>query len=140
MLTAIINLTRSIFIFLCTFDFSYMQLNTSRFLSECAEPLGMVSSLIPDANIQASSFKVGGEPYRARLGYGSGWIPSSFSSSEYLEVDLGEPKVITYLEIEGDSHNAYWLHSFFLDYRMSSEESWKKYQPRGSSEVSQYFA
>ncbi|KAJ7379101.1 hypothetical protein OS493_018900 [Desmophyllum pertusum] len=102
---------------------------------ECAEPLGMVSGLIPDSNIRASSFKVGGEPYRARLGYGSGWIPSSFSSSEYLEVDLGEPKVITYVEIEGDSHNAYWLHSFFLDYRMSSEESWKKYQPRGSSEA-----
>ncbi len=96
----------------------------------------MVSGLIPNSNIKASSFKVGGEPWRARLGYGSGWIPLTTSSSEYLEVDLGEPKVITYLEIEGDSHEDYRLHQFFLDYRMSSEEPWKNYQPRGSSEVS----
>lgn len=96
----------------------------------------MVSGLIPNSNIKASSFQVGGEPWRARLGYGSGWIPSTGSSSEYLEVDLGKPKVITYIEIEGDSHNAYWLNRFFLDYRMSIEEPWKNYRPRGSSEVS----
>lgn len=96
----------------------------------------MVSGLVPDSNIQASSFKVGGEPWRARLGYGSGWIPSSFSSSEYIVVDLGEPKVITYIEIEGDSHNPYWLKYFFLDYRTSNEEPWTNYKPHGSSEVS----
>jgi len=68
------------------------------------------------------------------LGHGSGWIPSSGSSSEYLEVDLGEPKVITYIEIEGDSHHEHWLVWFFLDYRMNSDEPWENYQPRGSSE------
>ena len=96
----------------------------------------MVSGLIPDFSIKASSFKDGGEPWRARLGHGSGWIPSSWSSSEYLEVDLGEPKVITYIEIEGDSHHEHWLVSFFLDYRMNSDEHWKNYKLRGSSEVS----
>lgn len=118
------------------FHFSLRTVKYERFLSECAERLGMVSGLIPDSSIKASSFKDGGEPWRARLGYGSGWIPSSESSSEYLEVDLGEPKVITYIEIEGDSHNEYWLAWFLLDYRMNSDEPWKTYQPRGSSEVS----
>lgn len=96
----------------------------------------MVSGLIPDSSIKASSFKDGGEPWRARLGHGSGWIPSSWSPSEYLEVDLGEPKVITYVEIEGDSHHEYWLAWFFLDYKMNSDEHWKNYRLRGSSEVS----
>ena len=95
----------------------------------------MVSGSIPNSNIKASSFKVGGEPWRARLGYGSGWIPSSWLTSEYLEVDLGEPKVITYIEIEGDYQTGHRLLSFLLDYRISSEEPWKNYQPRGSSEV-----
>ena len=96
----------------------------------------MVSGLIPDSSIKASSFKDGGEPWRARLGHGSGWIPASGSSSEYLEVDLGEPKVITYVEIEGDSYHEHWLAWFFLDYKMNSDEHWKNYQLRGSSEVS----
>lgn len=118
------------------FHFSWCTVQYKRFLSECAEPLGMVSGLIPDSSIKASSFKDGGEPWRARLGHGSGWIPSSGSSSEYLEVDLGEPKVITSIEIEGDSHHEHWLVWFFLDYRMNSDEPWENYQPRGSSEVS----
>ena len=96
----------------------------------------MVSGLIPDSSIKASSFKDGGEPWHARLGHGSGWIPSSWSPSEYLEVDLGEPKVITYIEIEGNSHLEHWLAWFFLDYKMNSDEDWKNYQLRGSSEVS----
>ena len=96
----------------------------------------MVSGLIPDSSIKASSFQDGGEPWRARLGHGSGWIPSSGSSSEYLEVDLGEPNVITYIEIEGDSHYEHWLDWFFLDYKMNSDEHWKNYQLRGRSEVS----
>ena len=96
----------------------------------------MVSGLIPDSSIRASSSKDGGEPWRARLGYGSGWIPSSYSSSEYLEVDLGEPKVITYIEIEGDPQLEHWLAWFFLDYKIKSDEDWKNYQPRGSIEVS----
>ncbi|XP_022785986.1 uncharacterized protein LOC111326285 [Stylophora pistillata] len=97
----------------------------------CAEPLGMASGLIRDSNIKASSFKVGGEPWRARLGSGSGWIASSLASSEYIAVDLGEPKVITYIEMEGDSLKTHWLKFFFLDYRMTTQEPWTTYEPRG---------
>lgn len=104
-------------------------------LLECAEPLGMASGVIPDSDIQASSFKVGGEPWRARLGSGSGWTPSSVASSEYIVVDLGESKAITYIEMEGDSLKNHWLKYFFLDYRMSTRDPWTIYEPRGISGV-----
>ena len=95
----------------------------------------MVSGLIPDANIRASSFQAGGEPWRARLGPGAGWVPITSLSSEYLEIDLGEPKVITYIEIEGAHINDQWLTWFLLDYKMNSDESWKNYKPRGDDRV-----
>lgn len=105
-------------------------------ITVCAEPLGMVSGLIPDSNIQASSFRVGGEPWRARLGPGSGWVPSTAYSTEYLKIDLGEPKVITYIEIEGTPDAERWSTFFQLDYKMDSNETWKNYKPRGNARVS----
>lgn len=92
----------------------------------------MVSGLIPDSQIRASSFQVGGEPWRARLGLGSGWIPltSSFPT-EYLEIDLGEPKVVSYVEVQGAPDAEGWSSSFLLDYKMDSSEIWKNYKPRG---------
>ena len=96
----------------------------------------MVSGLIPDSNIQASSFRVGGEPWRARLGPGSGWVPSTAYSTEYLKIDLGEPKVITYIEIEGTPDAERWSTFFQLDYKMDRNETWKNYKPRGDVRVS----
>ena len=98
----------------------------------------MVSGLIPDSNIRASSFKVGREPWRARLGPGAGWEPRTASSTEYLEIDLGEPKVVSYLEIQGTSDIQSRSTFFLLDYRMNSNESWKNYKPRGVGEVSDF--
>ena len=98
----------------------------------------MVSGLIPDSNIHASSFNVGGEPWRARLGPGAGWVPKTSLSTEYLVIDLGEPKVISYLEIQGFPDEKRWSTFFLLDYRMNSNESWKNYKPRGVGEVSDF--
>ena len=98
----------------------------------------MVNRLIPDSSIKASSFKVGGEPWRARLGPGDGWIPESASSIEYLEIDLGEPKVITYIEIQGAPDSDRWSTFFLLDYRMSSYEPWSNYKPRGDGGVGDF--
>lgn len=95
----------------------------------------MVNRLIPDSSIKASSFKVGGEPWRARLGPGDGWIPESASSIEYIEIDLGEPKVITYIEIQGAPDSDRWSTFFLLDYRMNSYEPWSNYKPRGDGGV-----
>lgn len=96
----------------------------------------MVSGLIPDFNIQASSFRVGAEPWRARLGPGAGWVPSTGHSTEYLVIDFGEPKVVTYIEIEGARDDERWLSFFLLDYKLGSNEPWKNYKRRYDVQVS----
>lgn len=91
----------------------------------------MVSGLIPDSSIWASSSDVGGEPWRARLGPGAGWVPSTASADEYLVIDLGTPNVVSYIEIQGTPDQERWSSFFNLEYKIETNEPWKLYKPRG---------
>ncbi|KAL1006735.1 hypothetical protein UPYG_G00076160 [Umbra pygmaea] len=97
----------------------------------CSGMLGMVSGLITDAQITASSHtERSWVPENARLLTSrSGWTllpqPQPYTS-EWLQVDLGEEKLIRGLIIQGGKHreNKLFMKKFRLEYSSNGSE-WK---------------
>ncbi|KAJ8010318.1 hypothetical protein DPEC_G00073800 [Dallia pectoralis] len=97
----------------------------------CSGMLGMVSGLITDAQITASSHTDRSwVPENARLLTSrSGWTllsqPQPFTS-EWLQVDLGEDKLVRGLIIQGGKHreNKVFMKKFRLDYSNNGSD-WK---------------
>uniref|UniRef100_A0A4W5QCW9 Neuropilin n=1 Tax=Hucho hucho TaxID=62062 RepID=A0A4W5QCW9_9TELE len=100
----------------------------------CSGMLGMVSGLITDAQITASSHTDRSwVPENARLLTSrSGWTllpqPQPFTS-EWLQVDLGEEKLVRGLIIQGGKHreNKVFMKKFRLGYS-NNESDWKMVQ------------
>ncbi|KAI8507654.1 hypothetical protein Bbelb_150340, partial [Branchiostoma belcheri] len=91
----------------------------------CSKPFGMISHVIPDDRITASSYwdhksPSHHEPYRARVrligGAGSGtWAAGKNNVGEWLQVDLGGMNLITGTIIQG-SGDDFWVRSYKLRY------------------------
>ncbi|XP_019626183.1 PREDICTED: uncharacterized protein LOC109471335 [Branchiostoma belcheri] len=109
----------------------------------CQDPLGMESGAIPDDSITASSF-VGAtlEPYRARLngvaGNG-GWAVQTNVIGEWLQVDLGEMKLITGTITQGRAFGRdleQWVKSYKIQHSADGA-AWTTYA--GSDGVDKVF-
>ncbi|KAL4609050.1 neuropilin-2-like isoform X1 [Arapaima gigas] len=94
----------------------------------CSEMQGMLSGLLPDSQISASSVRdIHWSPSGARLvGSRSGWFPLStqpIAGAEWLQVDLGVPKkvrgVITQGARGGDSATGAENRAFVRKYRVA---------------------
>uniref|UniRef100_A0A8C9UZR0 Neuropilin n=1 Tax=Scleropages formosus TaxID=113540 RepID=A0A8C9UZR0_SCLFO len=94
----------------------------------CSEMQGMLSGLLPDSQISASSVRdIHWSPSAARLvGSRSGWFPQSaqpIAGAEWLQVDLGVPKkvrgVITQGARGGDSGTGGENRAFVRKYRVA---------------------
>ncbi|XP_078694760.1 uncharacterized protein LOC144923800 [Branchiostoma floridae x Branchiostoma belcheri] len=99
----------------------------------CSKPFGMISHVIPNDRITASSYWESDphyEPYRARVrligGAGSGtWGTGNNVVGEWLQVDLGGMNLITGTISQG-SGDTYWVRSYKL--RFSADRTtWTTY-------------
>uniref|UniRef100_A0A3P9JBC1 Neuropilin-1a n=1 Tax=Oryzias latipes TaxID=8090 RepID=A0A3P9JBC1_ORYLA len=74
--------------------------------SSCDEPLGMESGEIPSEHITASSqYNSNWSPERSRLNYPeNGWTPSDDTIREWIQVDLGQDKMVSGVMIQGGKH------------------------------------
>ncbi|KAI8498837.1 hypothetical protein Bbelb_232900 [Branchiostoma belcheri] len=104
-----------------------------RCFTACSKPFGMISHVIPDDRITASSYWESDphyEPYRARVrligGAGSGtWGTGNNIVGEWLQVDLGGMNLITGTISQGSGED-YWVRSYKL--RFSADRTtWTTY-------------
>ena len=88
---------------------------------------------IPDSSYTASSYfkwnkdDVRHAPHQAKL-YGSyGWAPRyNTNPGDYLQIDLGSPRVITALATQGNGYYDVWVETYKINYT-DSLESWTTY-------------
>ncbi|XP_066293420.1 uncharacterized protein [Branchiostoma lanceolatum] len=86
-------------------------------------PLGMTSGAIEDDDIKASSPKKGSlfmaptGPHRARLNSPYGWTASVDDRQPYIQVDLGETKMVTGVVTQGKPGEDQWVRSYTIQYQ-----------------------
>ncbi|KAI8518018.1 hypothetical protein Bbelb_040350, partial [Branchiostoma belcheri] len=86
-------------------------------------PLGMTSGAIEDDDIKASSPKKGSQfmtsagPHRARLNSPYGWTAASDDLHPYIQVDLGETKMVTGVVTQGRPGEDQWVRSYTIQYQ-----------------------
>eukprot|EP00058_Branchiostoma_floridae_P006889 XP_002592377.1 hypothetical protein BRAFLDRAFT_67238 [Branchiostoma floridae] len=93
-------------------------------LPACPQPLGMESGAIPDGSITAPSFllntrgqSAGLDPYKGRLNGGAAWTSHHNYIGQWLQVDLGEMKLVMGTIIQGRlNHEHQWVTSYKLQY------------------------
>ncbi|XP_015771066.1 PREDICTED: uncharacterized protein LOC107349434 [Acropora digitifera] len=84
----------------------------------CSKPLGIEKRSITNAQITASTQH--GAPYRsydARLNSKSGsWIPTTFNTHQWLQVDLGKKTWVTEIKTQGRHDSGHWVTSYRVSY------------------------
>ncbi|XP_078683263.1 uncharacterized protein LOC144917279 [Branchiostoma floridae x Branchiostoma belcheri] len=71
--------------------------------TECSSPLGMISGHIREDQLSASSeYGSSWGPNEARLDNNRAWYPSSYTQSEWLQIDLINRTSITGIQTQGD--------------------------------------
>lgn len=112
----------------------------------CGNHLGMQSGAIPDSAITASSSydqkSVG--PLNARIRtekHGGAWCPRPQISKdvyEWLEIDLGELKVVSMVETQGRFGNGQgqeFAPNYLLEYQRESGQRWIRFRDRKGMEM-----
>nr|XP_032831478.1 neuropilin-2-like isoform X2 [Petromyzon marinus] len=102
--------------------------------SQCGRALGVESGAVRPGRLSASSqYRTGlWGPERARLNHPlNAWTPLTDSSKEWLQVDLGFPKLVTGIATQGavsqETHKSYYVTEFRLEYSSSGDE-WVLYR------------
>ena len=107
----------------------------------------MENRLIPNSAVTASSsYGIHHEPWQARLnnvhsrsssGQTGSWSSSSLVSGEWLQIDLGESKVITKLATQGRPEVVHYQWVTLYKFAFSRDNvSWEEYKEGGISKVS----
>ena len=115
--------------------------------ASCRRSLGMHSGAIPDETITASSsydsVSVGPAFGRIRTERNGGaWCPKQQISRdvyEWLEIDLGQLKVVTQVETQGRFGNGQgqeFAESYMLEYRRVDTGPWIRFHDHNNNEVS----
>ena len=103
---------------------------------DCIGNLGVESRLISDSQMSATSqnsplsgAKEGRIGRRKTINIPGetdsegGWIPSSFSQSQYLQIDIGRKVKITAVETQGADQHNYWVKTYQVKYSVDGA-SW----------------
>jgi len=112
----------------------------------CRNALGMHSGAIPDEALTASSSydsrNTGPQNARIRTdSRGGAWCPKAqiaHNTYEWLEVDLGEIKEVTLVEIQGRFGNGQgqeYAEHYMLEYQRTDENSWIRYRNKNDEEL-----
>ena len=91
------------------------------------DPLGV--DALPKSAFTATSSATNNEPWRAKFGGASTdfWCPSSSSTTEYIEIDLGVKYIISGIALEGDYVGNNWIEDFNVVYKEDDTSAWKEY-------------
>ncbi|XP_019640573.1 PREDICTED: uncharacterized protein LOC109482333 [Branchiostoma belcheri] len=108
-------------------------------LEYCRSALGVESGAIRNNQFSASSsVSDSWQPWEARLNSGRAWMPSSFSTSEWLQVDLLKRMSITGIQTQGQASFRF-LHlvtSYKLLYSDDGTDlNWNTFQENGSDKI-----
>ena len=105
----------------------------------------MESGLLPDAAITASSFYSSGrEAFRGRLNNvpvdpieidGGSWASGTNSAGQWLQVDLGEVKVLTKVATQGRPNYDQWVTSYKIALSKDAIQ-WKTFKEKEIDKVS----
>ena len=106
------------------------------FTLDCIGNLGVESRLISDSQMSATSQKsplsdakdgrIGRRKtinVRGETDSEGGWIPSSFSQGQYLQVDIGKKVKITAVETQGADQHNYWVKTYQVQFSVNGD-SW----------------
>ena len=101
------------------------------FLAGCSEYslVGNDTNLnIPDSSYTASTYhKWRHAPYQAKLYGPYGWAAQDNTNpADYLQIDLGSPRVITAVATQGSGYYDVWVETYKIQYT-DSLESWTTY-------------
>ncbi|XP_055959260.1 hemocytin [Patella vulgata] len=93
----------------------------------CSEEMGMQNHMILDNMITASSFYDSLHvPYAARLGSTTGWLAADDNRKQFLQVDFGEPKIISAITTQGRPHIPNYVTSYMVTFS-SDGSRWTTY-------------
>ena len=99
-------------------------------------PLGIEKGSITNAQITASTQH--GSPYRsydARLNSKRGsWIPTSFNTHQWLQVDLGKKTSVTEIKTQGRYNYDQWVTSYRVSYS-NDGSSFQTYKENNKDKV-----
>ena len=102
----------------------------------CSKPLGIEKGSITNAQITASTQH--GAPYRsfdARLNSKRGsWIPRSFNTHQWLQVDLGKKTWVTEIKTQGRHDSGQWVTSYRVSY-IKDGSNFQTYQENNKVKV-----
>ncbi|XP_048585280.1 uncharacterized protein LOC5502169 isoform X2 [Nematostella vectensis] len=90
----------------------------------CDFPIGVAN--FPSSLFSASSFELGQEPWKAKLGAES-WCANGTGDKEYLQIDLADIYVVSGFASEGHPSGMYWMSSFYVEYKEKEHEEWAKF-------------
>ncbi|XP_044176026.1 receptor-type tyrosine-protein phosphatase S-like [Acropora millepora] len=104
----------------------------------CLKPLGIEKGSIINAQITASTQH--GSPYRsynARLNSKRGsWIPTSFNTHQWLQVDLGKKTLVTEIKTQGRHDSGQWVTSYRVSYS-NDGSNFQTYQENNKDKIFQ---
>uniref|UniRef100_A0A7M6DPA1 Uncharacterized protein n=1 Tax=Clytia hemisphaerica TaxID=252671 RepID=A0A7M6DPA1_9CNID len=92
--------------------------------TDCKMPQGFMNGKLPDSAFSASSFAVGDEPFKARIGNAGKWCPHKAGIGGWLKIDLGKQVKITAI---GISSGSYW--NWVTGYHLYSSDDGKHWTP-----------
>ncbi|XP_068609207.1 uncharacterized protein [Brachionichthys hirsutus] len=96
----------------------------------CLHGLGVESGNVTDAQLAASSSSGPFSPDKARLNGDSCWMPSGSPTSSWIQVNLGQPRKVTGIVIQGCPQNDHWVTKFKMQHSVDAA-AWTDYTADG---------
>lgn len=104
-------------------------------LPACNEPLGMESQRVGNNYIMASDWKIGYNPYKARLNGGSGWLAyANRQRWPFIQVKVSSDGGYTVTGVATQPVGGYAVNSFTLTYSFDGID-WVDYREDGNVKV-----
>lgn len=108
----------------------YLEIHYSCEQKVCLHGLGVENGTIPDTQLGASSSIGFFTPNQARLNGNSCWKPSGNPASSWIQVNLGQPKRVTGIVLQGCPQSDHWVTRFKLQHSYDGS-SWTDYTADG---------
>ncbi|XP_078662477.1 uncharacterized protein LOC144906232 [Branchiostoma floridae x Branchiostoma belcheri] len=91
----------------------------------CNNPIGMENGNIPDHQIKASSYKPEFGAHKSRLNLKGAWISeSSIPGKEWLQLDMGEIRIVTAVLTQGLGSEGSWVETYSLSFSINAVKWW----------------
>jgi hypothetical protein len=104
-----------------------------------SSPIGLQDrSIIPDISFNATSYYDRRyAPSNARLHGYLGWASRTLDSQDYLQIDLGEERIVCGVATQGNRNNYEWVTQYKLRFSMDGSD-WDTYKENGKDKACIY--